>query len=369
MKLQILQENLAKALSTSSRFVNTRAQLPILSNILLSASKNKLSVQATNLEISANLSIGAKIENEGVIAVPVKVIVDLVSNLSKETLTLELDKEILKIESKGFSGTIIGMNASDFPVIPTSVGKRSIQISKEILVQMLSKVLFAVSIDETRPVLTGILFVFSPDELSLVATDGFRLSHITKKLENKNIEVKRLILPKNILSELTRISDREGESIFLEVREADNQVVFGLSETVLGSRIIQGEFPNFEKIIPQTSNVKLSLDKEEFLRAIKLASVFAKDNANIIKLSIAEEGLSIFSESSKSGSQKMDIEAKVEGQELEITYNYRFIEEFLNVVEGEEVQMEFSDSSAPGIFRDPKDPNFLHLIMPVRIQS
>ena len=203
MKVQVLQENLDKALSIASRFVNTRAQLPVLSNILIKTDKNKLTVSSTNLETSVSISIGAKIETAGEITLPARVISELVANLSSGQLDISEEKERVSVKSQGFKSVLSGMNTSDFPTIPQAVGKGVVKISSSEIASALDKVLFAVSTDETRPVLTGVLFVTGKKNSFLVATDGFRLSK--KKLNLVMDKDQRFIVPKTVLSDLSRL--------------------------------------------------------------------------------------------------------------------------------------------------------------------
>jgi len=375
MKLQILQENLEKAVSISSRFASSKAQLPILGNILLSTHKTKIHVSSTNLEISASVQVGAKIEEEGEISVPAKVISELVENLPRETISLVGDKEQLKISSVGFSSTILGMNSSDFPKIPNAINKeKSISFTQDDLVKALSQVLFSTSLDETRPVLTGVLFLFSKSKLSLVATDGFRLSRKILNIDTPLGGENKVIIPKSVLGELSRLNS-EGEPILFALQEKDKQVVFGMGGVVLGSRLLEGEYPDFEKIIPKSSVVKILLDKEELLRAVKLASIFARESASIVKIKILKDSIKISAESSSAGSQETSVDAKIEksspepAEGFEIAFNYRFLEDFLHSVAGEEVKMEFSGVSSAGVFTDSNDSSYLHLIMPVKIQT
>ncbi len=372
MKLQVLQENLSSALSITSRFASSRAQLPVLANVLLSAKKNKLIVASTNLEISVSLSVGAKVQKNGELTVPARVITDLVSNLKTGPMTLHAEKEQLKISSQNFTSTLTGMNSSDFPEIPHEAGRGAANFPKGDFINALEHVLFAASIDETRPVLTGVLFLFDNNVLTLVATDGFRLSKKKLKLKSaKNLRISNnLIMPKNSLSELSRLSGTE-DSIGFSYKEGEGQVVFSVNDAILASRIIEGDYPDFEKIIPAEAGYKIRLDKEEFLRAVKLASVFARDAANVVTLKVESQGLTVFAESSQSGRQEAKVDAKIEGTKkaLKIAFNFRFLEDFLNVVKSEEVQIELSSASAPGVFTDTKDSDFLHLIMPVRIQD
>lgn len=368
MKLKVLQENLQTSLTNASRFVSVKAQLPILANILLRATKTKLTVASTNLEIAISSSVGAQIAQEGEIAVPAKAITEIVANLLPGTISLTAEKEQLKIESQGSTLNVLSMNTADFPVIPQKVeAKEAMVLPKEPFLAGLSQVLFASSIDETRPILTGVLMIFKPQELVLVATDGFRLSQ--KRIGAKGLKKsQRLILPKSVLVEASRLSG-EGDEILFGYKESENQAVFGFSDTVLSSRVLEGEFPDFEKIMPKETSLKVELDKEDFLRAVKLASVFARESANIVKLIVGKNSTKVLAESPSSGSQETQIEAKTEGSAMEIAFNYRFLEEFLHAVKGETIKIGLSSPSSPGIFTDPADKDFIHLIMPVRVQG
>lgn len=369
MKTKILQENFNKALNLASHFVSSRAQLPILSNIVIRAEKNKLKLLATNLEISISTSIGAKTDEEGEIAIPAKTISDLVANLPKGQMSLSSQAEQLKIESENFDTTLVGMNASDFPSIPQEITEPEVIISRVDFVKALGQVLFATSTDETRPIITGALFIFDKQKFSIVGTDGFRLSK--KDLDIKQtIDNKKIILPRNSLTELIRVAG-ESEEIAIKTLPNENQVVFstgsGSFESIVSSRIIEGEFPPYEKIIPTSSRVSINCDRLELLRAIKASIVIARDSAYVGKLKVEDNRLTISTESSHSGSQKTSIDAKVEGGEVEILYNLHFMEEFLNNSSGNDVLVKLTDSTSPGAFHDATDLNFLHLIMPVKL--
>lgn len=371
MKLQILQENLSKALNIASRFSSGRVQLPILGNILLSSKKTKLTISSTNLEISVSIQVGAKIEEEGDLSVPSKVITELIGNLPHETLDLETSKEQLKVSTSGFSSTVLGMNPNDFPKIPTDLPKSNVvSLPLKDFSSSLSQVIFATSVDETRPILTGVLLVLSKNDLILVATDGFRLSQKKTKISG-GYDVK-IVLPKLILSEISKME--EGDNVEFSVENKEKQAVFGTEDLILSSRLLDGEFPDYEKIIPKSSTYKISIDKEEFLRAVKLASIFARDSANIVKIKVFKDSLKLLAESGQSGNQEAKVEAKVDcngeiSEPFEIGFNYKYLEDFLHSVRGEEISMEFSNATAAGIFRDSQDSSYFHLIMPVRVQG
>jgi DNA polymerase-3 subunit beta len=372
MKIRVLQEDLNKALNFVSHFVNPRVQLPILGNILLSAKKNKLSISATNLENSCVINVGTKVDKAGNLAVPAKIITDVISNLSTGPVDLSSEKELLKVSTQSFTSTIAGMNPTDFPEIPSSIKKSSLKFPRQKLIDCLSQVTFAVSTDETRPILTGVLMILQKGEVDLVATDGFRLSKKNMKVNTKKVvHETRVILPKSILVELARM-DSKDESIYFEYREKDSQAIFAIKNVVLASRVLEGEYPDFEKIIPKEFLIKTFVDKEELLRAVKLSSVFARESANMVKVVLEKDIVKLIAEGSGSGSQETKVDAKVEGLEkkgFEIAFNYRFLEDFLRTTKGKEIQMEFSKPDSSGVFRDTEDLKYIHLVMPVKIQS
>lgn len=377
MKLQILQENLEKAVNIASRFTSAKAQLPVLGNILVSTQKTKVYVNSTNLEVSVSVQVGANVEKEGEISIPSRVLTELVSNLPKETISIESEKEQLKISTSGFSSKILGMNSSDFPKVPTSIStENSVRLPLKEFLESISLTTFATSVDETRPVLTGVLFLWDKTGLTMVATDGFRLSR--KKMETGVQKVQKVvegvIIPKLVLAELSRLGSSDGELLF-SLQDKEKQVVFGTDNIILSSRLLEGEYPDYAKIIPKTSFLKVLLDKEEFARAVRLASVFARDSANMVKIKILKDSIKVSAESGNSGSQETEVEAKVENTESatrgewEIAFNYRFLEDFLHSVCGEEVKMEFTTPDKAGVFTDTADKDYIHLIMPVKIQN
>ena len=367
MKLTVLQEDLSKALAIASRFVNIRAQLPILSNILIKTDKNKLVISATNLEMSYSTHIGAKVDEEGELAVPAKIVSDFVSSLPKGQLTLGVEKESLRFESEHTNAKIPGVNPSEYPVIPSKVGKSSVKLSSQAFIDLISHVLFASSSDETRPVLTGVLTIFEEGKITLVSTDGFRLS---KKACSYDGSVKStVILPKGALAEIARMGG-ESENIEMTFNKDDNQAVFSFGNSVMSTRIIDGEFPKYEKIIPSASSIKVNVGKEDLLAAVKSASVFARDSSNFVTFVISKSSFELSSKSSTSGKQSSLVDAKISGvdsKSVEISFNYKFVEDFLNSVKGSSVDIKLNDGNSSGIFLDSNDKEYLHLIMPVKV--
>ncbi len=373
MKLNVSRKSFSEALSIASRFTSSRSQLPILNNILLETSGNKLSVSSTNLEMSVYLSIASKIEEEGKISIPSRVISEVVSALSSDTVEISTEKDVLNLKGGGFSSKILGMNASDFPQVPSTVSKNAIEMDSGLLIDSLAKVMYAISSDETRPVLTGGLFIFGSKSLSLVSTDGFRLSKTDIDLQSSDNENK-IILPKGVLAELSRIV--KNEKILLEFRKDDKQAVFQVGDLILSSRVIEGEFPDFQKIIPANHSLNVAVGKDDLMQGVKLASVFARDMSNVIRFVFGDDSFKIVSESSQSGSQENIVDAKInfnnrdilgDKSEFVIAFNCKFVEDFLASVDGENLEIRFNDANAPGVFLDTEDDKLLHLIMPVRI--
>lgn len=371
MKLQILQESFSKALLVATRFTSSRAQLPVLSNIYLKAKGSTLQISSTNLETSFSTSIGAKIEKEGEITVPARTFLEIISNLNDGPINLSCQKEVVRIKTSNFSSSISGMNSSEFPSIPHSLSKTSINIKKDDFIEVVKKIVFSISTDETRPVLTGALFSFKKDSLVFVSTDGFRLTKKTLKIKStKEFLGKNILLPKNILSEIPRLSDSE-EIIGFSYREKDNQVVFKVGNSYYSSRVLGGTFPDYQKVIPKDSKFVVSMGKDDLLQGIKLSSVFARDVSNMIKLEISKGGsLVVSSESNQKGGQESKIDIKFEEgnkEDLRIGFNYKFIEEVLQIIESETVTISFVDENSPGVFKCLEDKDFLHLIMPVKL--
>ena len=375
MKLTTLQENLSHALTTVSRSVATQAQLPALNNILLTTDKGRLKLSATNLETGINLWLGAKIEKEGAISIPAKILTEFISSLPAGKVKLEIKENSLKVICGSYQANFVGLSASEFPNIPSLKGKANITFKASDLSQAVSQVAFAAAQDEGRPVLTGVLLIIKDKNLVLVATDGYRLS-IKKMMDVKGIgEVeefkKGLIIPSRTLSEVAKIvseGDQE-KAIGLAITSESNQVIFSTPETEVVSRLIEGEFPDFEKIIPQKGETKVRLETESLTRATRIASIFARESANVVKLNVATDNLLVSANTAQVGSNISEVEAKVTGKKNKIAFNSRYLLDFLNSVGVEEINFELTSPLNPGVFRPVKDKTFLHIIMPVRIQE
>ncbi len=374
MKLSLLQENLNTALSSVSRFVSLKSQLPILSHILFSTDSGRLKLSATNLELGINYWIGAKIDQEGTFAVPAKEITEFVSYLSTGKIDLNLNPQsLLEISSPKAQSTFTTSTPSDFPSLPLLDEKTAIELDLKVLSDTISQVAFAAATDDSRPVLTAVLCRFTPNSLNLVATDGFRLSLKEIKLVNpiklpENQESLTLLIPSRSLQEITKLAKSSAKLKF-GLSHDSHQLIFILEDLELVSRLIEGDYPDYMRIVPSAFSTKISLDKNELSQAIKIASVFARESANVVKISVKSSSLEVSANAAQVGQNKVTVDAKVEGESLEIAFNYKFISDYLSICQGDEVIIELNESLTPGLFHDSKDPHFTHIIMPVRIQD
>ena len=375
MKLSVLQENLTKALSITSRSVSTRAQLPILNNILLTTDSSRLKLSATNLETGINYWIGAKIEKKGMVSIPAKVLTEFVATLPSERIELEAKGNNLNLTCGLYQANFVGLPASEFPSVPTLKNKKIITFNFNDLYKAISQVAFAAAQDESRPVLAGILVVIKNKNLILVATDGYRLS--VKKIvgfkelkEAKKLE-KGLIIPARTLMEVARIigEQEQEKKIGLTVSSDSNQVIFSTPEAEIVSRLIEGDFPEFEKVIPNKSETKVIVETETLIKAAKMASIFARESANIVRVEIRNSSLKVSANTAQVGSNVSEIRVKTEGKKNKIAFNSRYLLDFLNSIETEQISFQMSSPLNPGVFKPVGDNSFLHIIMPVRVQE
>jgi len=372
MKAQILQEELNKGLSTVSRFVASRPQLPILANILLVVEKGKLRLSATNLDLGVNLWLGGKIDKEGLIAIPAREITEFVSYLNPGPLNLELDKNLLVISSATNKASFVGMNGKEFPKIPQLEKETAFPLPLEQLSQAVSQVGFAAAVDEARPVLEGIYWQLEGKNYQMVATDGYRLSLKKVDLKKAVVSGKKktvFLIPARSLAEVVKLSD--GEAVQVGLTKDKNQVVFGFSQGQISSRLLEGEFPEYGKIIPKQTKTKVWLDKQDFLGGVKAASVFAREAANIVILDIDKKEVKIKADAPQMGENQSSVAAKVEGEPIKTAFNFRFLLDFLNAVPQEENNLlfEFTEPLSPALFKFEGDNSWLHVIMPVRLED
>ena len=365
MKFTILQQDLIPALSAVSRCCGVRSQLPVLGNILLQTEAGKLKLAATNLEIGVVKFIKAEIEEEGEVTVPAKILVEVVSNLVGEKIDFTSSLDQLQISTTTFSSQINGIPASEFPAIPLT-GKEAVVVDPQVLLKSLPQVTFSAAIDDGRPVLTGILTEIKEKKLQLVATDGYRLAHkVVNTQEDTNFKA---LIPRRTFEEVMRlISEENVDGIKISISDDQNQMLFSFGNTQLSSRLIEGQFPAWEKIIPSETKARVIIERGEFLKAVKLASVFAKTEANILKVKNLPTKLVLTSEAKELGSQKKDVEAKSEGEEIQIAFNTKFLQEALSAFNTSQVMLELSGNLSAAIIKPMGEEGLQYIIMPVNL--
>lgn len=370
MKISILQQDLLSPLQAVSRSTGVKSSLPVLGNILLQTENGKLTLSATNLEVGVVKKIKAEIIEEGEITVPAKMFLEVITSLSSQSLILETEGEQLKISSKNFHATLNCISATEFPAIPLA-SEQSISIEAKVLQQAVPQIAFAAAVDEGRPVLTGVLTELKKDKLELVSTDGFRLAHKQTKIEHPEEAVFRSLIPRRTFEEVVRLIGEElsgkEDKIEISTSENQNQMVFTIGETQLSSRLIEGQFPSWEKIIPTQATGRAVLERADVLKAVKIASVFAKDSANVIKLEVKEGRVILSSETRELGSQVTEIDAQVTGESAVIAFNSRFLQDALSACSTAQIVLEFSGSVSPVLIKPIGEEGLEYVIMPVRL--
>lgn len=365
MQLSCLKENLIRALGLVSRIVGTKVSLPILSNILLSTDKGRLKISATDLELGINTWIGAKIEKNGAITLPTRLFNDFIGSLPDEKITLAISDKKATISGKTTCSVIKGLEATDFPLIPEIKKPTSvISIDSQKLKEALGKTVFSCAIDETKPVLSGVLFKIKKDKIILVATDSFRLSEQTIVIK-KNENECEFIIPKRTANELTRIIAEQSEE--LKIKISENQASFEFGNTFFITRLIEGSFPDYTQIIPKTQKTTLTIDKEEFSRGLKVASLFSKDAANNVAIEADQQKIQISATSQQLGESHSEAKClEMKGEKVKFSVNAMFLLECLNNISEPEIQLKLVDKNSPIQLISPKNKNSFFLIMPLR---
>jgi DNA polymerase III subunit beta len=372
VKLSVMQENLARGLQVVSRAVSTRSTLPVLNNVLLRTEDAGLKLTATNLEIGITYWVPGKIETGGALTVPARLLTDIVSGMpANERVDLELQPgETLSITAGRFTTRVKGIDAEEFPAIPTAGERPTTRIPQNILKQGLGEVTFAAATDEARPILTGVLARFEGDKLTLAAADNYRIA-VKTIIVLDAVEETSVVIPARSLHELSRILSDTDEPVELMLSHSRNQILFHLEGIDLVSRLIDGQFPNYQQVLPKGFTTKATVDREQLLQAVRLASLIASSSANIVKIHVgkdAEIGIKV-SAAADIGDNQSEVEASVEGDGTTIAFNSRYLLDVLNNVDADQFSLELNGPLSPGVFRPVNDGAYVHVVMPVKTTS
>lgn len=380
MKLECLQENLAEGLSVVGRVVPTKSTLPVLSNVLLSTREGELQLTANNLELSVAHRVPAAIAKEGEITLPARLLSDYVTLLDHgQKVDLELNPKTHKVHLAcgRYEANVAGIDAEDFPPVPAVSGGSSFRIPSLLLKQAINEVVFAAAPDDTRPVLAGVLVKLGNGEITLAAADGFRLAVRTVDLPEDGPEL-TMIVPAKTLTEVARLlSDSTDEQVAINTTPNGNQIYFAFGKTEITSRLIEGQFPDYKRIIPAEAKTKIKLSTGDFLRATRAAAVFARDNSNIVRLEcspprdnaeLALGSVLVKSTSAEMGDNEGTLDATVDGDDTQIAFNGRYLRDALEAIDTPEVILQITGPSSPGIIKPASESNgYIHVIMPMHV--
>ncbi len=362
MKITSYTKNLKRALGIVEKIVSKNTSLPILNNILLKTENGRLKISATNLEIGVSYLIGTKIDEVGEVAIPARIASDFVGNINEEKISLSTKNNILSIDSEHYKTQILGFDPKDFPIIPKIKNDTFCVINSKVIKNSLMTVLDSVALSETRPELAGVLMSFLNNKLIFAATDSFRL---TEKITDFNCkENKTVIIPRNTALELIRISsDIEGD---MDIKIGDNQISFSNNDIELISRLVDGNYPDYKKVIPDKFLSKVIVDKEVIEKNTRLAGLFSSNIADV-KIKCSDKKMVIVSKNSEKGEIQTSMECVLKNEPFDIAVNFNYLLDGLKIIPANKIVIEFTGQGSPLVLRPENDnKNLTYLIMPLR---
>jgi len=376
MRVSCLQENLSRGLGMVGRSVAVRSTLPVAQNILIVAEESRLKLVATNLEMATTCWVGAKVEEEGSITVPARLLGEFVSSLPNELVSIEMPAggRTVQFTCGRSQAHMNGIDADDFPPVPQVGESVTAEIGADGLREGISRVAMAAATDESRPVLTGINLEFEGERLTLAAADGFRLAVYRMPLAKAVDGKTTVIVPAKTLNEIHRLLGDQEEAVYIAVNEQRSQALFRLNSAEVVTQLIQGTFPNYSQVIPQKYDTRAVADVGEFTRVAKMASVFARDASNIVRLLVTPGGdmkagkVTLTAQADEVGGNTGDLDALVDGNEAKIAFNVKYLLDVLGVIKQSQVALEVTTPSSPGVVRPIGTDNYVHVIMPMFVQ-
>lgn len=368
MKLSCLQENLEKGLQTVSRAVPIKGSLPILTNILFSTENDRLKLSATNLETAITTYVPCSITQEGMVTVPAKLIKDFVSNLPPGTINITSDGQSMQLTAGKTKSKFNGMSADEYPELPSFPEEGDfVQFDPKELNDAISYVAFASGTEESRPVFTGVYINSDGKKVTIASTDGFRLSEKIVELKNE-AEPFQTIIPAKTMLEIARVFSNASEPVQFAFSPEENLALFKADDTTIATRILSGEYPDYKRIIPDEKTLTATFATAEFIEAVKLTNVFAKEGNNAIKVKFDPEGkIKITSLAEEAGEHESEIEADIEGDLMEIAFSSKYLLDYLNNIKTEKISFGTKGNVAPCIFISETHADFIHIIMPMQL--
>ena len=364
MKFICEKQKLQEGISISSKAITGKTTMPILEGIYISAKDNQLKLIGSDMDVSIETMVDADIKEEGSIVIDSRIFGEIIRKLPNSEIIIEtLESEIIQITCQKSVFNLVYMNGDDYPELPKINESLSVEVPQNILKSMIRGTSFAIAQDETRPILQGILFEVKDKKLNLVALDGYRLAIRTEFLDNDNdIEV---VIPGKTLNEVSRIL--EDISDIVKITFTDNHILFNLSNTKIISRLLDGKFVNYSSLLPQEYKILLDVKKQELQNCIERASLMAKDsNSNLIKLDIQEENM-IITSNSQLGKVREELNINLQGGEIQIAFNSKYLLDVLKNIEDDEVKLEMTSGVSPCVIKCKNTDNSKYLVLPVRL--
>jgi DNA polymerase-3 subunit beta len=372
MKVVLTRSDLAKGILTVQSAVASKNTMPILANVLLEAKDKRLEFVATDLDMGIRCSVPAEVVEKGSITINAKKLSDIVRELPDASVDLEIDdshKMILVCQKSNFK--VHGLPKDDFPILPEVKKDKVFKVNGSLLQEMIRKTLFAVSTDETRYVLNGVYFHVEGGKLRMVSTDGHRLAFIQKKLEGKNDDKCSVIIPTKALNELSKVISDVGkgkeDEVVVEVVATDNQIKFIVGGVEIISRLIEGQFPNYDQVIPKDSDKKVEASVSELAAATRRVAILTSEKSNSIRYQVKGSKLTISSKTPDMGEAKEEMDVTYKGEEISIAYNAKYVLDVLKNIGTDAVSLELTQPLSPGILRPKGDADYLCVIMPMRV--
>jgi DNA polymerase-3 subunit beta len=344
--------------------------------VLLASDQGRLKLSATNLEIAISTWIGGKIETEGAITIPARLLTDFVNTLPEGQIDIAMTPRPLGIQVTcgRYEGRVLGTDAEEFPPIPTVEDGVGGKIAPKALRAAIEQVVFAAATEDSRPVLTGVKMELEADHVTFAAADGFRLAVHTAPLAAPVEEPVSFIIPARTLRELDRLLADQEEPVEFNVTPQRSQAMFRLQNVELVSQLVQGTFPNYQQLIPQSYGTRTVVGLQDFTRASRSASIFARDGSGIVRIQMVpgSDGsggnMVVSARAEELGDNTGEIDARVEGEEAKIAFSSRYLNEVLGVISQDEVTLETTTPSSPGVLKPVGADNYVHVIMPMFVQ-
>ncbi len=363
MKFSVSKEKLLAGLQTVQNVVSTRTTLPILSNVLLQAEGDQVRLTTTDLDVGVSGGITAQIERPGATTLPARRLATIVRELPAAEIQIEVDsKNVASIRCGQSFFKILGLPEEEFPPLPKFDDTRTFTIPQQALRDALKKTSYAISTDETRYVLNGILFSFKENKLTLVATDGRRLALVDLEIEFPRSQEVDIIVPTKAVTELGRLLGDEGD---VRLSVGENQVSFQINDTLLASKLIEGNYPNYRQVIPGEAKERVTLERELFLNAVHRVSLLSSEKSNSVKLVFTKNNIEIAANTPDVGEARESLAVAYKGREFSIAFNPEFLQAPLRALPNDEVYLDLIDEMSPGVIKIQSP--FLYVLMPMRI--